>query len=136
MGRSKYSEKLLDPRWQRRRLQIMERDNWTCQQCYDTETTLNVHHIWYSGRDPWDAPDEALVTLCRDCHENDPPQPVSPLRVEQERMDAYYARCAENREDEEYVWQSMQWSAFWVEADLAPYRLLTIGSEMIWEDRR
>ena len=31
--------------------------------------SFHVHHLWYeSGRDPWDYPDEALVSLCSDCH--------------------------------------------------------------------
>ena len=67
-----YREKLMDPRWQKRRLQVLERDGWTCGVCGDTETTLHVHHRWYEGGDPWDAPDEALVTMCKECHEEDP----------------------------------------------------------------
>jgi hypothetical protein len=64
-----YAEKLLDPRWQRKRLVIFERDNWTCQSCNHTDRTLCVHHKVYRGKDPWDAKDEDLVTLCSVCHE-------------------------------------------------------------------
>jgi hypothetical protein len=65
-----YSEKLRDPRWQKTRLEILERDYWSCQICYDTKTTLNVHHRYYDdGADPWDYPPSALVTLCQPCHE-------------------------------------------------------------------
>jgi hypothetical protein len=64
-----YSEKLRDPRWQRMRLEVMNRDEFTCQVCYDKAATLNVHHRWYRfGADPWDYPAEALVTLCESCH--------------------------------------------------------------------
>lgn len=63
-----YGEKLKDPRWQKRRLQVFERDEWACQLCSSTDSTLNVHHRWYQG-EPWDAPDEALVTLCEPCHD-------------------------------------------------------------------
>lgn len=63
-----YIELLKDPRWQKKRLQILERDNWTCQDCYDTTTTLNVHHLHY-GEAPWDVPDGLLITLCEPCHE-------------------------------------------------------------------
>ena len=42
-----YSEKLKDPRWQKKRLEIMDRDNFICQLCGDSETTLNVHHKRY-----------------------------------------------------------------------------------------
>lgn len=68
--RNAYSKKLLDPRWQRRRLEILQRDNWQCQICHNEEATLNVHHRWYVG-EPWEAPDAALVTLCEDCHKQE-----------------------------------------------------------------
>lgn len=65
-----YSKKLKDPRWQKKRLEILERDNWTCQNCKDKETCLHVHHIYYDpALDPWDAKNEHLITLCEDCHE-------------------------------------------------------------------
>jgi len=67
---SEYSQKLKDPRWQKRRLEILERDNWTCQICQDTSTTLIVHHRDYlPNTDPWNYPNHLLVTLCEDCHE-------------------------------------------------------------------
>lgn len=67
-----YSEKLKDPRWQKKRLQILERDNWTCTACGDMRSTLAVHHFYYErGKDPWDYPDDALATLCEDCHERE-----------------------------------------------------------------
>jgi len=67
---SKYSEKFKDPRWQKKRLQVLERDNWECQICHDTENTLNIHHRYYKkDTDPWDYPSESLITLCEDCHE-------------------------------------------------------------------
>jgi 5-methylcytosine-specific restriction endonuclease McrA len=69
-SRTPYGERLRDPRWQKRRLEIMQRDDFACQICFDGESPLNVHHRWYEG-DPWDAPDEALVTLCEECHESD-----------------------------------------------------------------
>lgn len=62
-----YSEKLRDPRWQRKRLEIMQRDNFTCTQCGDFESTLNIHHWKYNG-EPWDAGDENLTTVCEICH--------------------------------------------------------------------
>lgn len=33
--KSDYSQKLLDPRWQRKRLEILQRDDFTCQVCSD-----------------------------------------------------------------------------------------------------
>lgn len=66
---NKYIEKLKDPRWQQKRLRIMERDNFTCQCCRDSSTELQIHHLKYlNDNDPWDCPDEYLITYCRDCH--------------------------------------------------------------------
>jgi len=65
-----YAEKLKDPRWQKKRLQILERDNWKCQACGDTKSTLVVHHRRYlPGKEPWEYREHLLVTLCEDCHE-------------------------------------------------------------------
>jgi len=64
-----YSQKLRDPRWQKKRLQVLERDRWACQRCYSKTEPLEVHHKEYGRGDPWDVPDEWLVTLCEDCHE-------------------------------------------------------------------
>lgn len=63
----KYNKKLKNPKWQKKRLKIMERDKFACVHCRDEETTLNVHHKKYTG-EPWDAPDEDLETVCEDCH--------------------------------------------------------------------
>jgi len=62
-----YSEKLRDPRWQKKRLQVMERDDWECRLCGDGSTTLNIHHLSYHG-DPWDSPDDELICICEHCH--------------------------------------------------------------------
>ena len=65
----KYSEKLRDPRWQKKRLEILERDERKCQSCFDYTSTLAVHHrIYIKGKEPWDYPNEHLVTLCENCH--------------------------------------------------------------------
>lgn len=64
-----YAEKLKDPRWQKKRLEVMERDNFTCQLCTKDDLTLNVHHISYIyGNDPWDYDLTNFVTYCQDCH--------------------------------------------------------------------
>lgn len=65
-----YSEKLRDPRWQRRRLEIMQRDDFACCECHATHKTLNVHHRFYlRGLSPWEYKPEWLQTLCEDCHD-------------------------------------------------------------------
>lgn len=70
MSKPTYFELLRDPRWQRRRLEIMQRAGFSCEYCADRSSTLNVHHIWYEkGKDPWDYPDAALTCVCEECHE-------------------------------------------------------------------
>jgi 5-methylcytosine-specific restriction endonuclease McrA len=65
-----YVFKLKDPRWQKKRLEILNRDNFTCRCCGDNENTLNVHHIVYpKSRFPWDTDNNNLITLCDYCHE-------------------------------------------------------------------
>lgn len=65
--RKTYSEKLLDPRWQKRRLEILQRDNFTCQSCGSTTKTLHIHHRKY-GKNPWVVKDNQLITYCDNCH--------------------------------------------------------------------
>jgi hypothetical protein len=65
-----YSDKLKSPKWQKKRLEILSRDKFTCKLCKDTETQLHVHHKYYEdGCDPWEYPNTALVTLCAHCHQ-------------------------------------------------------------------
>lgn len=69
MEKKQYFELLKDPRWQKKRLQIFEMDYFRCRQCESKDDTLNVHHLWYEpGKNPWESPDEALITLCDKCH--------------------------------------------------------------------
>lgn len=66
----KYSEKFKDPRWQRKRLEVLKRDDFTCLACRSTKKQLHVHHCYYvSQRDPWDYSTSSLLTLCEECHE-------------------------------------------------------------------
>ena len=66
---SKYAEKLRDPRWQKKRLEIFDRDDWTCQMCGDGGSTLHVHHrVYEKGKEPWEYDNSSLVTLCECCH--------------------------------------------------------------------
>jgi hypothetical protein len=67
-----------DPRWQKRRLQIMDRDGWGCVNCKATDRTLHVHHKRYHG-EPWEAGDDDLQSLCEDCHEELGPHPKAGL---------------------------------------------------------
>lgn len=68
MEQKSYSEKLKDPKWQRKRLEILDRDDFTCQSCGSKDKTVHVHHKKYQG-EPWEVDSKYLVTLCEDCHE-------------------------------------------------------------------
>src|SRR5579871_6334717 len=72
-----YIEKLKNPKWQKMRLKVLERDEWKCQRCFEDDECLHVHHRYYEkNKDPWDYPIEALITLCEIC-----------LHGEKERVD-------------------------------------------------
>jgi len=64
-----YYEKLKDPRWQKKRLEIFERDEFLCCCCFSEDKTLSVHHGYYEfGKEPWEHENETMYTLCEDCH--------------------------------------------------------------------
>lgn len=70
--KSEYAKKFLDPRWQQFRLRVYERDGFSCMMCGCSTRTLHGHHSYYEwGRDPWDYPEESVVTLCDECHEGE-----------------------------------------------------------------
>lgn len=62
-----YLEKLKSPKWQKKRLEILQRDEFKCCYCNDTETELQIHHLKYT-QEPWQAPNKDLITLCKHCH--------------------------------------------------------------------
>lgn len=65
-----YSKKLQNPNWQRKRLEILNRDNFQCISCGAKDKELHVHHRWYIfGNEIWDYPNNCFETLCHECHE-------------------------------------------------------------------
>lgn len=64
-----YHDKLKDPRWQKLRLEVFERDSFSCVSCTGKSKTLHLHHKIYHPN-PWDAHPDELSTLCEECHEN------------------------------------------------------------------
>ena len=64
-----WADNYKDPRWQKKRLEIMERDEFKCRSCGSTDKTLNVHHAYYDkGKMPWEYDEEVLITWCEGCH--------------------------------------------------------------------
>lgn len=65
-----YSEKLKEPLWKLKRLEILDRDGHACYSCKSI-TNIEVHHFYYvARREPWDYPNDSLVTVCRNCHQS------------------------------------------------------------------
>lgn len=62
-----YIEKLRDPRWQKKRLEILDRDMFQCRICANGDEELHIHHISYKG-EPWEQENDKLITLCKTCH--------------------------------------------------------------------
>ena len=64
-----YKEQIKHPKWQRKRLEIFERDNWKCRICQENNKQLQVHHLYYLPNTMiWDYDNEAMVTLCEEHH--------------------------------------------------------------------
>lgn len=64
-----YFQKLKDPRWQKKRLEILQRDDFKCKNCNADDKELHVHHNYYTyGLELWEYDDECYDTLCYDCH--------------------------------------------------------------------
>lgn len=69
MTKLSYSEQLKHPNWQRKRLEVMQGAGFSCENCGDTETMLNVHHRRYvKGRMVWEYELHELQCLCQPCH--------------------------------------------------------------------
>lgn len=84
---SGYQKKLRSPKWQKRRLEILQQANWKCSNpacpswihqhseyvkgsIGSEPPSLEVHHLYYKwGQEPWDYPDVAFLVLCEDCHD-------------------------------------------------------------------
>lgn len=69
-----YGALLFDERWRKRRLEILERDSYSCRICRSTKN-LHVHHRQYhfiqsikQFKPPWDYTSDLLLTLCESCH--------------------------------------------------------------------
>jgi len=70
MKSKSYADKLKDPRWQKRRLHVLESAGWKCEDCGASDLPLHIHHCAYiRGFDPWQYGDDLLMVLCEKHHE-------------------------------------------------------------------
>lgn len=64
------AEEYRSPLWQKKRLEILEKREWKCEDCGEKQKQLHVHHTYYvPTRAPWNYPDFAYVVVCDSCHE-------------------------------------------------------------------
>ena len=70
-GKKSFTEQYKNPKWQKKRLEILERDEYSCTECGNEEKTLHVHHyIYHKNKKVWEYDNKYLITLCDDCHSN------------------------------------------------------------------
>ena len=66
-----YQEQLKSPKWQKKRLQVLEYYNYECQLCHNDEKELHVHHLIYRDNHLlWDYDITEYAVLCKSCHKN------------------------------------------------------------------
>ena len=69
-----YKDQLKTSAWLRKKYEVMNRDNFVCSRCLcdNYESRLEVHHIAYKPKmKAWEYNDYLLVTLCRECHQDE-----------------------------------------------------------------
>lgn len=67
-----YEKKLLDVRWQKKRLDVFNRDKFACKCCGNNQGSMHIHHLEYLGNtEPWDYPLDMLICLCSNCHQKE-----------------------------------------------------------------
>lgn len=64
-------EEYQDERWKERAAEIRKLDDHRCCRCGRKDVELHVHHLAYPPPPfhIWEATDNELVTLCKECHE-------------------------------------------------------------------
>lgn len=64
-----YADKLRHPLWQKKKLHILQRDNWKCCSCGASDKNLQVYHVVFVRENcPWEYRDDHYQTLCEECH--------------------------------------------------------------------
>ena len=90
-AKSTYWQLLRRPEWQKRRLEMLSKSEWTCSSCMATDANLHVHHRQYfKDRMPWDYTDDQLIVVCDICHESEH-YLLDELKEIVSRMDTYDA---------------------------------------------
>ena len=64
-----YAQQIKHPSWQKKRLDVLEQNEFKCQECGASEEELHVHHpVYRRGAMIWQYETEELQCLCHKCH--------------------------------------------------------------------
>jgi len=64
-----FKEQYTHPKWQKKRLEVLENYGFECSSCGGTENTLHVHHkIYRKNSKIWEYDNDELDCLCERCH--------------------------------------------------------------------
>lgn len=67
-----YQQQIKDPRWQKKRLEVLELNSFTCVNCGSDDKELHVHHPLYRrGAMIWEYEATELQSLCNECHKQE-----------------------------------------------------------------
>ena len=54
-NKNTYFKMLKSPKWQKKRLEVLEAAEFKCSNCGSSEKTLHIHHSYYEkGKAPWE----------------------------------------------------------------------------------
>lgn len=106
-----YSDKLKNPKWQKKRLEILNLHGFKCEKCGCEDKELHVHHRFYlKGREVWQYDNDVFQVLCCDCHEKEHSKEKETIEVIPEKykelielVDTLNSRNNMNQEYLEYL---------------------------------
>lgn len=71
MKTQNYSEQIKSPKWQKKRLDILNLRGFKCEECGNEEQQLHIHHRFYiKGRKAWEYDNDVFQVLCENCHKS------------------------------------------------------------------
>jgi hypothetical protein len=138
-------EKLLEnPLWKAKRKRIILRDGKKCTVCGST-TRLQVHHTYYYKQptEPWRYPDESLLTVCKDCHQNhhehseneyrDKPKPITRKKhIKKKPIKKHKAKQQKNNPSYPNYQGHKKLSLAYIQANRSNFRKLENGDWVAW----
>jgi hypothetical protein len=66
-----YAQQIKHPNWQKKRLEVLEFNDFQCENCGESGQELHVHHPFYKrGAMIWQYDLEELMCLCHKCHKD------------------------------------------------------------------